>query len=384
MHLPLLNSPGGAAFKLHVPSQTDAIIVRPTGTVRLRALAPCVTTELGAVEQASSLRSTAWELVQEALDILAVRHRHCLFTYGGEHEYILWRKGAKGYTVTIGQTLDFRWSAHGTGTVHPPPSTAPAPPQPAVPTLPNATNLHQVHHPAFRFLRMSQGSEDLFDTYRNAYLALECLVSDASAKVVSENEPDWLERVLTGPLLPAIPGGIGVRQAIRQIYRHGRNPIFHAKVGESFQLPHGTERLAIQRALALLNLLLSSIVSHRFGSGYFSRWAQFSPSLVDGMARAAFEVDEIVFTSDLASESLRPIVRVRDTPRRFGNLWATIESKAPTSLDSLRGIKLRLSDQDRITFEIPERLPLPGIRTLRIELNHLEGNDRSPTALHPM
>jgi hypothetical protein len=56
---------------------------------------------------------------------------------------------------------------------------------------------------------------------RNAYLTLECLVSDKSAKKKFESESAWLKRVLGGPLAPAIPSGMNINATVDDIYQHG-------------------------------------------------------------------------------------------------------------------------------------------------------------------
>ena len=64
---------------------------------------------------------------------------------------------------------------------------------------PRATKWHE----SFRYLRLSQATDDLFDAYRNAYLALESILSTITPQKskgpgkAGESEGQWLKRALT-------------------------------------------------------------------------------------------------------------------------------------------------------------------------------------------
>lgn len=52
------------------------------------------------------------------------------------------------------------------------------------------------HHIGFRYYRLAQSTEDLYDGFRNMYLAFEVLLSSKYPKVRGEQEIEWLERGL--------------------------------------------------------------------------------------------------------------------------------------------------------------------------------------------
>lgn len=52
------------------------------------------------------------------------------------------------------------------------------------------------HHPSYRYFRLSKESEDLFESFRNMYLAFENLLHDFTQKERNEREGDWLKRAL--------------------------------------------------------------------------------------------------------------------------------------------------------------------------------------------
>jgi hypothetical protein len=170
--LPHLDGAAGAAFQLRYPAEETVDIEHVEGTVAVRAGSPSVTVKLRAAVSETNLRDVAWRIVQEALDIRAATHRMAMSTYRGDHEYALWTLGSSGYTLVIVDVVHSRWNMTASMTVSGSASSPSPPPPPPVP-----------HHPALRFYRLAQLSDDLFDAYRNAYLALECIVSDVSSKL---------------------------------------------------------------------------------------------------------------------------------------------------------------------------------------------------------
>src|SRR5699024_5129401 len=100
-------------------------------------------------------------------------------------------------------------------------------------------------HESLRFYRISEASNDLFDSFRNLYLAIEALLSAVSAPVVNpsgspEGEGAWLKRVMRqvslvvdlSPFAP--PSSKAPHNAIHaELYGALRTAIFHAKKGRS-------------------------------------------------------------------------------------------------------------------------------------------------------
>jgi hypothetical protein len=52
-------------------------------------------------------------------------------------------------------------------------------------------------HESMRYLRMSETTDDLFDAFRNVYLALESLLNRLQPRTPGEGEGTWLKRALT-------------------------------------------------------------------------------------------------------------------------------------------------------------------------------------------
>ncbi|SRR6266545_623096 len=370
------NGPAGAAFLLRGPARHDLTLFHPEGTVSTRSESVYLTVQLSVAPAASSLRDEAWRIVQEALDLHAATYRYAVGTNRGEHEYVRWLRAPNGYDITFTDTMEATWDMTAHATVKPrsdsqsaPPSAAPPPP---------------THHPAFRFYRLSLLAEDLFDAYRNAYLTLECIVSDESPKNPKETEVNWLKRVLGGSLRAGMPGGMPIDATIEELYKLGRLPLFHAKMGQLFYSPYSKDREHVQAMLGVLNAIVAGLLRFKFGSQFSGGWAQFSQALTDARAQASFKCDEVICGTNAAAESLTPIVDVVDVPRRFGNLWARLTLPAPQSILSIKRFTLRHRGQDRCWTDLPEPWSTAAISNMIIELNDLDYNVRAPNPAHPI
>lgn len=367
--LPELTGAAGAAFHLDRPAPDSVNIDHPEGLVTVRKGAACVTVALTALADIDAARASAWRVVQEAFDVLAARTRTALATSLGEREYMIWVRTGDAYDLTCVDTADAMWSMNLQLST----SSAPVPP----PTLPFR------HHASLRFYRLSQLTPDLFDAYRNAYLALECLISDESPKGPSESELNWLKRVIRDSFATAIPSGLQVEPALDAIYRDGRNRVFHAKSGESFFVPQGPERQEVQMLFETLTLLLVCLLQHKLGPASACRWGNMSQSLYDSQARATFSFDELVLRHEALAISMPPTVNVIDSPRRFEQLWARVKVDRPAELHFLTDIELRRAGELWLELSLAESIPLTLVKTIALELNLHQHNVRAPKPSYP-
>lgn len=366
---PEITGAAGAAFRVDLPSSISAQIEHPTGNVTLREGAPYVTIQLHNCPTPDTARLLAWQVVQEALDILAARSRIALATSHGEQEFLTWYKRGSSTHLTLVDTISAPWSANITIQSSP----SPNPPQP----------LPFVHHAALRFYRLSQISTDLFDAYRNAYLSLECLLSEVSAKISSERELDWLKRVVFSHFSDAIPSGIDVNEALDSIYKKGRNPTFHAKSGETFYEPLGEMRQEVQSQFVTLSFLLNAFLRHRLGNNSICGWGNMSREVQDAQARSTFSFDELILKSSDSSISQSPNTLIHEEPRRFDQLWASSSVERPVGLNELHAIELKRYGGEWIQMALPEPVPLIGVATVELELNVMQHHHRAPRPGHP-
>lgn len=357
----------GAAFPLQCPSSKSVCLEHPAGTVSIRADARLVSVVLREPIADDQLRTESWRTLQEALDLYTTQTGHPLVTNSGDREFVTWQRRTGGYELCYVDVSVGVWSMSGALVGGGPP----APP-----------TLAPVHHPALRFYRLSQASDDLFDAYRNAYLSLECLISGESPKRRSESELDWLIRVAKSSFVQAIPGGVDIATAMTEIYKTGRLPLFHAKQSETFYTPQGAEREHILQLLEELTFLLVSFLRHKLGHHAVAGWGSMSQTVYDAKARVSFECDAVALKSRWLRRTVKSTVVVFDTPRRFGNLWAQISVPTPSWLLSVSSMTTKARGENWITLTLPEPLSLRGVSKLVLELNTLERHASSPRRLY--
>jgi hypothetical protein len=147
-----------------------------------------------------------------------------------------------------------------------------------------------------RYFRLSQVTDDLFDSFRNVYLALESILDHLAPQrtVPKEREGEWFRRALTeankvvnlaahAPKPAADP----VSALYDELYLSTRNLVFHAKSTRAYLLPHSSaQRRAVEdttRRAAYLYLALAEKVIHLrpSGSGWFAAAWRMQ---VDGLA----------------------------------------------------------------------------------------------------
>ncbi len=365
--LPAFQGDYGGAYLLRTRPKLDIQIRTAASVVRLRANAPFVTIEMTGAVDPVDVKSLTWNALQDTLDLHATATRQPYSTQSGERGYLTWHRAKQGYDVTYGETGDSSWSMSGILDGGGPPAPAPAPPP---------------HHPALRFYRLSQVSDDLFDSYRNAYLAFECLISGESAKPRNEPELDWLIRVSKASFAGSIPGSIHIESTLTEIYKVGRLPLFHAKMNETFFVPQGVEREHLQKLLEDLTFLLCTCLRQKLGNHAVALWGSMSQSLVDAQSRVTLECDAVLLRFGKLRRTVAPKVEVFENPRRFGNLWARIAVQPPLSLPSLSNIQTRLRRQARIEFQLEEAISLAGVSTFTIELSEVNRHGGSPRQLH--
>jgi hypothetical protein len=152
-------------------------------------------------------------------------------------------------------------------------------------------------HESARYFRLSQLTDDLFDSFRNVYLALESILDHLAPQRTTppfEREGEWFRRALTeagnivnlaGHARRGAPDP--VEALYDELYISTRNLLFHAKATRAYLLPHSSpERRAVEetarRAAYLYTALAEKVVHLRPpGSGWFAgAWRM----LIDGLA----------------------------------------------------------------------------------------------------
>lgn len=123
--------------------------------------------------------------LQEALDVLSMTGRGDLVTREAEDEYLIWWTTPAERVLEYVTTFTFPFKIGPVSITSKDAQGNVVQPTPAMPK----------HHLGFRFFRLSQASDDLYDAYRNMYLAFESLLSSRYPKG-KEREIDWLRQSL--------------------------------------------------------------------------------------------------------------------------------------------------------------------------------------------
>ena len=129
---------------------------------------------------------------------------------------------------------------------------------------------HQpIYHESFRYIRLAQITDDLFDAYRNMYLALELLVSTISSKARQESERNWLKRVIGSS-----PDYCTERRIVEEIYKV-RCDLFHAKKNEMYILPQKSldDRKRVSDSLNHLSVLVFKMLRKLHNVGRQTGWS---------------------------------------------------------------------------------------------------------------
>lgn len=212
-------------------------------------------------------------LIQECLDLLSMTGKKDLATRDSSEEYIAWWVDNGKKILSYNTTLTSSFSVENptiqvqdkNGNIIPP-----------IIISPN-------YHLAFRYYRLAQVSDDLFDSFRNMYLAFESLLSSKYLKT-KEREIDWLKNSLiksesTLQLQRFVPEGTPscVDYIIETIYEKARLPLFHAKDGKTKFIPTDlTNRKTIALALSLLTKIVIQMAEIWYDCRRLSGWVNLN------------------------------------------------------------------------------------------------------------
>jgi hypothetical protein len=221
--------PAGAAFTLSVAATESAVLAFEGAVIQLRQAERNVVVRFTGARDSREAFDRGHELAQKGLDLLSVRGLQDAVIHDAEDEHSLWWTEQVGLVVRdVSTNLIKLRVGPATLTVRDADGNA-VPPRPPMPPR---------HHIAFRYFRLAQTTDDLFDAYRNMYLALEVLLSEQTPVAKGQWEQDWLRAALTNamttiPLNDLRPGFATdpVGSVINAIYKDARLPLFHAKTG---------------------------------------------------------------------------------------------------------------------------------------------------------
>jgi len=268
----------------------------------------------GAIDESEAVRKGI-SLIQEALDLHSMLGRADLLVKDTKDEYFAWWCNDGRKTLSITSTATFSAKVgnpqlvvrNAQGNVVPPLVVTPR------------------YHIGFRFFRLAQVSDDLYDAFRSMYLAFESLLSFKHPKG-KEQEIQWLERALSASLvdldLPSLcPAGTPdcVSFVLAKVYKNARLPLFHAKDGKTYFAPGGSEadRIIVQSGLSVLTEVVIRMAAAWFSARRKGGWVNLK-----------------LFTEGFRAQAANCQVVLSDEPTDANNL----KDEAHTAHSVARGI----------------------------------------------
>jgi hypothetical protein len=169
--------------------------------------------------------------------------------------------------------------------------------------------------PGFRFHRLSQGSRDLFDAFRNLFLGLEALLDQLWPKGRREGEKAWLLRAVVAAgakvnlATMATPGAPNAaRDLVDRLY-DVRVHLFHAKTGRTLIPDERVSYLRVASTYPVLLSLWTEIVRQWLGlnrGGGVITYQGFKMLVEGPFASAHIAVTEDDTVADRADERASP------------------------------------------------------------------------------
>ena len=265
-----------AAFLLARSPINSAVVSCGGGEAEVSQDSAYVVARFNGAVNAETAKNQGLELAQAGLDLMSIMGSTDLLTQKSTEEYLLaWRtKGQQVVRIHSTTTLSFTVSSPTISV-----RDSDGKEVTKEPTIP-------AHHLAFRYFRLSQTSDDLYDAFRNMYLSFELLLSSKHPPRSRERERDWLERCIAntdkdldlGKFFRHKPQYL-VQEIIERVYTSARLPLFHAKTGRFVLAPQGSaeERQKLLGALELLTQIVLAMSSswysaRRVGGGVFHAW----------------------------------------------------------------------------------------------------------------
>jgi hypothetical protein len=143
--------------------------------------------------------------------------------------------------------------------------------------VPNTPPPQIVYHESFRYFRLAQVTDDLFDAFRNMYLAFESLLEYVAPRNNTEREGSWLKRALTvvnsrisltGVFPPTTANIITV--IYKQIYIDIRCAIFHSKRNPRLLPQNLSDKKRVEEGLRKLTRLVVLIAENWLHARYLT------------------------------------------------------------------------------------------------------------------
>lgn len=332
-------------------------------------------------------------LAQQALDMLSVLGRGDLVTRDTLDEHLAWWCISGRRCVSMVSTSTFSLSAgplevtvkDANGNVVLPVRATP------------------IHHLAFRFYRLAQASDDLYDAYRNMYLAFESLLSSKYPKGKGL-EIAWLRSSLSASATDLEIRSLVPKTAtdpidhfLKAVYEGARLPLFHAKDGRAYFAPSQvqTDRVTVEEALSMLTQVVLRMAKKWHSVKRHTSW--FNLNLIEEQNRQLFDGSQFCFVDDpsidMKSEPEQAaLLGGVPFPARFFDSYAgharhslvgEIDMEHLASRGRLQAVFVVRDGKPLIGFNPDTSLDLTGFHSLNVRLFVRSQNAGMPRYLYP-
>jgi hypothetical protein len=268
------SAPGcGGAFTLAGASPVSETVELDRGwTLEVRSGSRVAVARGATAGNYQATREEALRCAHQGLDLLSIRGVADLQIVRAFDEHLTWWAGRGGTTLRATSIATATASVGAKFTVTD--ALGRVKPDPPAP--------HVAWHESFTYFRMAELTDDLFDAFRNRYLALESVLSTIAPINPREREGDWLKRAVrvadtVTSLQPFAPKGAGDPvSAISQDLRDARNAVFHAKSNRQHFAPSDwSDRPRVLASLKRMTKIYLVLVKAKLGfsrpsSGFFA------------------------------------------------------------------------------------------------------------------
>jgi hypothetical protein len=322
----------GAAFELAQPARRSDTTKVGQWTIEVEARKSVVVARCSEGDNYESAFKHGLEHAQKGLDLLSLKSPNSLLIKKYEDQHITWwTEPADTTTLRITSIAQLNVEIGAARAVVR---------DSAGNVVPNQPVAELEWHESFRYYRLSQSTDDLFDAFRNAYLALESILSTITPQRLrpsgrpDEGEGEWFRRALTEAnslvtLASHVPNGTPdpVGYLYNRLYIDTRSAMSHAKSGRRVLLPQNdTERNEITRSLETLIQLYLRLAEAKLGAR----------KLGGGIFAAGFRLMFARIFDDIevyASDDSSPFNEADESPNPHGGILLPLQPASVTELD---------------------------------------------------
>jgi hypothetical protein len=393
---PDLNPRSGAAFELRDAAREPAVVTLDGWEAEVAEARRTIVVRGGPDTTYDDAFTGGLAIAQKALDLMSMRGGNNLMIRAFDDEHLIWWVEAGAVVIRIVSLAPVRIDVppvtatvtDSAGIIVPPPPTPPV-----------------MWHESFRYFRLSQTSDDLFDAYRNAYLAVESVLSSIAPQHLTgagkpaEGEGAWFRRALTGadkivslsayaPPRSADP----VQGLFDELYVNMRSAMSHAKGGRKILLPQDeAERADVAASLGrlvavYLRLAEAHLGARRLGGGMFAGAfrAMVGPPL-ENMSVHVSDDESAFDKSDTSPNPAGGAMRAlqpggaADTSGSFvaARLWSA-SSADVSDLRFIRRVVGVIDDKPMMASVLEGRLVVGSAARLEVVLGARGSNSRQP------